>query len=449
MRTTPRRIGLVLMLLFVVAFAPGCGDDPVAPETQYPEAATFNADVALTWGKFALELTKGSAGFTPPVASRAFGYVGLAFYEALVPGIPHQQSLAGQLNGLQPLPAAEVGAQYHWPSVANAAFARMARYLYASATPALKTRITVLEDSITAVFASQDDAVQARSIARGQSVADAIFSYSSTDRGHEGHTRNFPTSYVPPVGDGLWVPTGAQIIPMQPYWGSNRPFVLPAADPNATCEPGPPLAYSTDPGSACYLEANEVYTTGNTLTTAQRDIALFWADDPVVTATPPGHSWSILLQVCEAENKDLAFAAEAFCKVGIVVSDAFLACWQTKYEYNLLRPLTYIRANIDMNWTTFINTPPFPEYTSGHSVQSGAAFGVLEDLFGASYSFTDHTHDNRGYAPRTFTSFEAAAAEAAESRLYGGIHFRSAIDLGLAQGRCIAEYVNALAFHAP
>lgn len=455
MRTTPGLRGLIVTLL-VAAIALGCDDDPAAPPTEYPEAAAFNADVAFAWGELALSLTKGSPGFSPPVASRAFGYLGLAFYEALVPGIPHHQTLAGQLNGLQPLPEAESGAKYHWPSVANATLARMARYLYANTTIPLKARIDSVENAFEAQFAADlsgdDDGghIQARSIARGQSVADAIFIYSLNDGGHEGYTRNFPTSYVPPDGPGLWVPTGPLFQrALQPYWGSNRPFVLPTGDPNATCEPGPPPAYDTTTTSAFYLEANEVYVTKNSLTAEQNDIALFWADDPVATATPPGHSLSILLQVCELEGKDLAFAAEAFVKVGIAVSDAFLACWQTKYEYNLLRPITYILANIDANWTPLIATPPFPEYTSGHSAQSGAAFAVLEELFGASYGFTDHTHDGRGYAPRTFASFDAAAEEVAISRVYAGIHYRAAIEKGIAQGRCVAAHVSGLQFHEP
>ncbi len=137
-------------------------------------------------------------------------------------------------------------------------------------------------------------------------------------------------------------------------------------------------------------------------------------------------------------------AAETYAKVGIAVCDAFIACWDTKYRYNLLRPVTYIQRLIDPTWLPLLTTPPFPEYTSGHSVQSGAAFGVLADLFGDAYSFDDHTHDNRGLAPRHFNSFSAAADEAALSRLYGGIHFRPAIELGLEQGRCVADAVDEL-----
>jgi hypothetical protein len=138
-------------------------------------------------------------------------------------------------------------------------------------------------------------------------------------------------------------------------------------------------------------------------------------------------------------------AAEAYAKVGIAVADAFISCWSTKFRYNLLRPVTYIRGVIDPAWGSLLVTPPFPEYTSGHSVQSAASAQVLTDLFGT-VAFTDHTHDDRGLAPRSFGSFKQAAEEAAISRLYGGIHFSTAIDLGLEQGLCVGRRVSDLEF---
>ncbi len=183
----------------------------------------------------------------------------------------------------------------------------------------------------------------------------------------------------------------------------------------------------------------------------QVDIARYWADDPGESVTPPGHWISILNQVLEREQASLALASESYAKVGIAVADAFITCWHTKYLYNVPRPITYIQKVIDPTWNTPVVvdpviTPPFPEYTSGHSVQSGAAAGVLSDLFGANYAFTDHTHVRLGYAPRAFASFEEAAQEAAISRLYGGIHYRAAIENGLQQGNCVSERVLELRF---
>jgi hypothetical protein len=280
-----------------------------------------------------------------------------------------------------------------------------------------------------------------RSAQRGIEVANHVFEWSTSDGGHEGYLRNFPSDYVPPAGTGAWEPTppGFQSA-LQPYWGNNRPFVLTSGD---QFDPGPPPAFSSEPGSAFYAEAMEVYGAVNNLTPEQRDIALFWSDDPGQTATPPGHSISIMTQVLEARQASLALAAEAYLKSGIAVADAFIACWNAKFAYNLIRPITYIRRHIDPDWgdSLPVTTPPFPEYPSGHSVQTGAFAQVLFDLFG-DFAFTDHTHDARGLAARSFTSCDAMAAETAISRLYGGIHFRSAIDRGVDQGNQIGRAVS-------
>jgi hypothetical protein len=187
-----------------------------------------------------------------------------------------------------------------------------------------------------------------------------------------------------------------------------------------------------------------VYEVVDGLSAEQLEIARFWSDDPGTTPTPPGHSIAITSQILRLEDESLATAAEAYARVGIAVSDAFVACWHQKYVHNLLRPVTYLRQFVDPGWLPPLVTPPFPEYPSGHSVQSGAAFQVLTDLFGDGYAFVDRTHDVRGLRPRAFGSFREAADEAAISRLYAGIHFRAAIADGLAQGLCIGRAVSAL-----
>ena len=433
-----------------------CDDNVTPPPPAPPGTAAYDAAVPLDWYALAMKLTRQTAGFSPPVASRAFGYLGIALYEALVPGMPGYQSLAGQLNALDPLPAPESGAEYHWALVANSVLAESARLFYPTASVANQAVVDSTEAAWTARLQGQTTPeVAARSASRGRTVAYAIFAWSVRDGGHEGYLRNFPSDYVPPAGPGLWVPTprlgGAPPqAALQPRWGACRPFVLPAGNPNLDCAPPAPPAYSTDPLSELYIEAYEVYEAVNNATVGEQAIVLFWADNAGQTATPPGHSISILTQVLAERNASLALAAEAYAKVGIAVSDAFIACWQAKYVHNLLRPVTYIRDHIQAGWLPpLIDTPPFPEYTSGHSVQSSAAARVLTALFGDAYAFTDHTHDARGLPARSFTSFEAAAREAADSRLFGGIHYRAAIDRGLEQGACIGDRVNALAFRSP
>jgi len=206
-----------------------------------------------------------------------------------------------------------------------------------------------------------------------------------------------------------------------------------------------PPEYSTDINSVYYNRALEVYNVVNNITPDQRIIAEFWSDDPKTSATPPGHSIAILNQLINDIDLNLADASEAFARLGIAISDSFISCWKVKYLTNYPRPVTVINNQIDASWKPVLVTPPFPEYTSGHSVQSGALAEVLTSFFGNDYKFTDRTHQNRtdiDGTPREYFSFYNMAEEAAASRLYGGIHFKEAIELGLEQGYQIGKNVN-------
>jgi hypothetical protein len=206
----------------------------------------------------------------------------------------------------------------------------------------------------------------------------------------------------------------------------------------------PPPEYSEDKTSDFYKEGLEVYETVKNITPEQRATARFWSDDPMLSPTPPGHWISIALQILDREDASLDKTADVMARLGMALADSFIGCWDAKFQYDLVRPLTYIRRVIDPKWEAILNTPPFPEYPSGHSTQSGAAAVVLTDIFGTNFGFEDATHQADGLKPRRFASFWAAAEEAGISRLYGGIHYRTAIARGLDQGRCIGAYVNAL-----
>jgi hypothetical protein len=394
-------------------------------------------DVALEWFHLAYALTRQER-LSPPVAARAFGYLGVTLYESVVPGTVHYRSLAGQLNGLGPAPSAGHG-QFYWPAVANAALAQMMRQLYGSA--ASHAAIAALETAFVARFRAEvPPGVVVAASKQGQRVADYIRDWSLRD----GFAQLRGCAYTAPGGQGLWQPTPPAFLPpLEPCWGLVRPFVLPSG---GACASGPPPAYSAEPTSAFFQEAKEVYDVVNSLTLDQLAVALFWSDDPGTTGTPPGHSTMIAAQVIEQLGLTLDVAAETFAKVGIANADAFIACWATKYQYNLLRPVTYVHTVLgDAGWATPLVTPPFPEFTSGHSAQSGATARVLTDLFG-DVAFTDRTHAARGLPSRSFSSFFDAAHEAAISRFYGGIHFRSAIERGIDQGECVGRAVSALEF---
>jgi hypothetical protein len=223
--------------------------------------------------------------------------------------------------------------------------------------------------------------------------------------------------------------------PEEPFWGQLRPFALQGGE---TCHIPPRMSYSTDLDSSFAAQAKEVQQAVRGLTPGQKVIAYWWADG-AGTPTPAGHWHAILGEWSERKGLSLAETAQAYALISIAMADAFIGCWKSKYEVNLLRPMTYIhRALGDFNWQPLIKTPSFPEYPSGHSVVSGAAAEVLTQLLGEE-SFTDNANTDLGYAPRPFAHFHAAAEEAGISRLYGGIHFREAIDNGLEQGRCIGK----------
>ena len=440
-----RIVGLVMsavLLMAVPAYA--------QTETEILSPSALDSEIAREWFTLQLQLVQQTPGFSPPVASRAFGYSGVALYEALVPGMPDYQSLAGQLNELAELPQPASGEDYHWEVVANSAMATITRALFPTATEENLAAVDALYEQFAGEFAPTLDAeVFERSETFGRTVAEAIYQWSMSDGGHEGFSTSFPADFVPLVGVGLWVPTprlNADPQPaLQPYWGNNRPFALQAGE---VCMPSEPPAYSEDSDSAFHAEAIEVYDTTQNLTPEQEEIALYWADNAGETSTPVGHSMSFVTQILEQEEASLALAAEAYARMGIAVADSIIGCWYAKFEYNLLRPVTYIQQEIDETWMPLLNTPPFPEYPSGHSVQSAAAAVVLTDLFGEDYAFTDHTHDARGLAPRSFASFTEMAEEAGISRLYGGIHYRAAIERGLEQGECIGQQVIDLQFRS-
>ena len=447
-----RRIGSMILRLLLVCVLTSCVIGSPLPAALPSPISDVMPDrtVATAWFDLYLYLIQQTEGFTPPVAARALGYAGVTLYEALVPGLSDHRSLVGQLHELTALPQPVAGHRYHWPTVANRAMATLAHEFFSNATRDNKALIDGLHDQLLLTWQDASDAATlTRSTDYGAAVAEAIYQWSMRDGGHKGQLENFPLDFLPTTGAGQWRPTPPkfQQTPLQPYWGDNRTFVL----GEEACEPPPPPAYSEEQGSPFYQQAAEVYQTVRNLTPAQRTIALYWADDPGRTITPPGHSVALATQVLIEQDASLALAAETYAKVGIAVADAFIGCWQTKFKYNLVRPLSYIQQVLDPTWnipqlTDPVTTPPFPEYTSGHSVQSAATAVVLTSLFGEHYRITDHTQDKRGFLPRTFASFDELAAEAALSRLYGGIHYRAAIEAGLVQGRCIGQQVLTLHF---
>ena len=456
----PRLKALTLAMLAAcsLASAPGLAQTPASPATAASATAAkpataYSNGVAYDWFYLSFQLIQQTPGFSPPVASRALAYVGLALYESVVPGMPGYQSLAGQLNELSSLPWAQPDEPLHWPTVANASMATMTRMMFSNASAENKARIDLLERSLPLKYTQDFDPntvtpdISNRSETFGKLMAMAIMTWARTDGGHEawGPIRRSQANYVPPSGSGKWSATPPAFAPaLLPYWGMNRPFVLKAA---ADCPAPPPPDYSEEKGSAFFKQAQEVYAISNAATQEQRQFALYWADDAGKTPTPAGHWAYVTNDLLKGRKASLATAAETFARLNLAMSDAFVAAWYTKYQLSVLRPVTYVQLVIDSNWVpSLMATPPFPDYPSGHSVQSSAASAVLAKEFGANLAFVDNTHNDRGWGPRTFKSFKAAADEAAASRIYAGIHYRFASDGGKPQGQCVADKVLALKF---
>jgi hypothetical protein len=406
--------------------------------------ADVSREVLLTWHKLILELVRHTATYMPPVAARGFAYIGITAHEALASGNPALKSLAGQVTDLTPLPARDTGT-FDEPCVLHAALETAVHGLFANTGPTGQRAMAKMGEIMgnTASEGVAQDVVD-RSVAHGQAIAAHILAWAGGDGGAVIENMGFPQDYTPGVRPQDWVPTSAirmQQAPLLPGWGANRPL---AVHDMAALDAPPHPEYSEDPASAFYGFAKEVAETGKALTDEQKLIARFWSDDAMLTPTPAGHWISIVLQIADRDALPAETIAATLAKLGVAQADAFISCWSTKFKYNLLRPVTYIKRHIDKAWEPLLITPPFPEYTSGHSCQSGAASTVLTAIFGEGFAFDDATHEDEGLPVRSFPSFAAAAEEAAVSRLYGGIHFRFGNENGLAQGRAVGAFAAAL-----
>ena len=437
----------------VFLFMYSCNTKEIDPTPVIDEVASLdkiNAEPATKWADMTLLMIRRTAGFSPPVAARALGYAGLTMYEAVVPGMVVNQSLAGQLNGLATLPKPETGKVYDWTLSLNAAQSSIIKNLFANTSDANKVTIDSLENALEAAYGKGiAPDVAERSTKFGQAVANAIFTWSKTDGGHEGYLRNFPTDYKVPVFPGSWQPTeNGRKIPMQPYWGKNRLFVA----INASLALPQPIAVSTAVTSQYFAQYLEVYTKNKALTQADKEVSVWWADDPSETFTPPGHSYNLAKIAVNTAKAGLGKAAESFARTGIAVTDAFTNCWKCKFVFNNERPYTFVRRAIDPNWIPFWPAPPFPGFTSGHATQSAANAIVLGALFGESFKFTDISHVGRprdakrnvDFKARTYNSFWESAEESAYSRFLGGIHTRQDNETGLVEGRRVGRNINAL-----
>ena len=416
---------IILFTSLIVLALSSCHKD----YPQLPGSIKNDSRLISGWIGLHLQLIRNTTGVTHIAFSRHFSYTGVALYESLAAGAPGYRSIASKLNGGISIPATPKGINVFYPASANSSIAAMLRFFY-SANPGNVSSI----DSLEQVFQEGFDNIAGdkydmdASVSYGKQVALAVSEWSKGDHATEA---NIPYT---PNGVGYWEPTPPANAPANmPGWGNNRSIVTGSL--NGTMPPAP-TTFSVIVGSDFYTMAKKVYDISKSLSNDQKAIASFWDDAPNGKYVSVfGHWFSILKQVLDKEKTPLMKGAEAYLLLGAAMNDATISCWQAKYNYHTIRPVTYIRKYMDdAAWTPIISTPPHPEYSSAHSTISGSGVYVLTSLFGSNYHFTDHTYDVIGMAPRSFSSFNEAATEAGLSRLYAGIHYLPSIESGNIQG---------------
>lgn len=455
---------LLCSALLAAIFISSCrpDEDPVIGADL---VADFSAEAAYEWNEYFLEAERYAAGYRPGPAPRALAYLGLAAYEACISGMPQYNSLKNQYFGLV-IPPAQSSRPYHWPTVVHGVYETMIpRFFQPPPPPDVLNKMNVLVKYLNDKYLAEvGHEVFNRSKEYGKVVAEAVWNWSTTDPyGHDaykdpfgnyttGEIYNWQDHFTSP---GDWAPTfpgpGAG---MGPYFGKARTFAITQAQKLSK----PPLPHSDSPTSELYAQALQVYAK-NTPTLSYEDkwVGEFWSDDLVDLTFSPGPRWvAIANQIIKQDNINLEKALEAYAKTGMALNDAAVACWHSKYVYNVERPVTYIRRVIDPNWEpNLINpltgdkgiTPSFPAYPSGHSTMGAAGAEALASVFGYSYGMTDRCHENRSEfegKPRSFGSLSEMGYENAWSRVPLGVHFWMDCEEGVRFGTAIAREVNKL-----
>ncbi|MBX7118474.1 MAG: vanadium-dependent haloperoxidase [Gemmatimonadaceae bacterium] len=465
------------LLLLSVA----CGRTAPAPDPQ----------LVAQWTRSSLAFVR-TERLGPPVASRISAYAALALYEGFAADARSGlRTLNGQLNQLTTLPPAPTDGAVDGATVAAVAERIVLDSLFRDGFATTRNTVDSLAAAQVAArrAAGVAEAEAQRSEAHAQALAAAILAWAAEDgffatRGRvwdapkrRDQWENTATldQYVPQTLSGqsdfvsttnpnvrldaeqaseksvftnrpkeagpTTLPTFNPTRPTEPYWGTLRPFVIRDGD---ECAPPPPPAYDEKPGSAFHAMGQAFYDSVKALTPQQREIALFWADNPVATGTPGFHWISVVNQMIARRGLSAPAAAELYALTSLAIADAFIGCWKEKYRSMVVRPVAYVQRVFDPGYRTVIPTPPFPEYTSGHSVQSAAAVTVLIAQLGDTIAFVDSSQVDVGQPPRPFPSFSAARDEVAWSRVFAGVHYIPAVVDGVTQGNCIGDRVKAL-----
>ena len=383
--------------------------------------------------------------FTPPVASRIYAYTSLASYEAIRFITPGNPSLVEKMKGFEKMPEPEKDKKYNYTLAASKAFFTVTHKVVFS-LDSLKNYEINLFDAFKENIS--DDSVYQRSIDFGTKVGETILKRAMADNYLKSRSKpKFLGSNEP----GKWRPTQPDYLDgVEWCWNTMKPLLMDSA---SQFFPGPPPAYSTDSNSVFFKAVKEVYSINKNITEEQKVIAKFWDDNPFVIQhsghlmfgskkiTPGGHWMGIASIAARQTNADVIKTAKTYALTAVALFEGFISCWDVKYKWSYVRPVTVIDEYIEKTWSPLLQTPPFPEYTSGHSTITASAATVLTKLYGDNFSYND-TSDLRYIGmQRKFNSFLQAADESSVSRLYGGIHYRLSVDTGALYGRKVGNFI--------
>ena len=386
--------------------------------------------------------------FSPPVASRVYAYPSIAAYEIAIQDTTNTYaSLSGQIDHFSPIPKLKNTSDVNLNMSAMMAYLNIGEELIFSTQ-----KIKAYKDSIYQAWSKSPKFEESLNYAN--KVSQHVMEWAKQD--NYAQTRTMPKFSINTEEPSRWVPTPPDYMDgIEPNWAKMRTFVL---DSSSIFKPERPTAFSMQQDSPFYRELIEVYENVNEARDKGNDsekiqIAQFWDCNPYVSThkghmmfaakkITPGAHWILINKITSQQaNFNFAETARSYALLTIGVYEAFISSWDEKYRSNLIRPETLINQHVDEQWTPVLQTPPFPEYTSGHSVVSGSASVVMNEIYGHDFYFEDTTEVPYGLPVRNFNSFDEAAEEAAISRLYGGIHYMPAIETGLKQGRKVGEYV--------
>jgi len=382
--------------------------------------------------------------FTPPVAARIYGYTSLASYEAMRYADPKYNSIITQLKGFGTPPQPQKGKTYNFTLAATKAFFTVAHKVTFSIDSLKK-----YENKIYAMYKDNlDDSTYARSVDFGEQIGKLILKRAAVDDYPQ--TRGKP-KYLGENTPAKWRPTAPDYMDGVEFcWGDMKVYAI---DSSKQFFPGPPPAYSEDKNSDFVKQYMAVYNKNKSLTADEKLIATYWDDNPFVIQhsghlmfadkkiTPGGHWIGITTIACKQSHANAVKTAQAYALTAIGLYDAFICCWEVKYKYSYARPVTNITEKVDHDWLPLLQTPPFPEYTAGHSTISAAAAVLLTDEFGDNFAFQDTSDLHYIGMQRHFTSFIQASDETALSRFYGGIHYLNSSLVGAEQGKKIGNFI--------